>query len=111
MPEMTAAEAAGQPICDSLDDIIKVLDAMYNSEKFIKKADYWSRCAGEAALILHRIASGELAPVPNGFPVETGQRVGNWKIIGADFQSRTITLKENQSDMHQTQSGKDDSHE
>jgi rubrerythrin len=63
MSKMTAAEEAEKPIYDSLNDIIKALDAMYNSKKFIRKADYWARCAGEAASILRRVASGELAPV------------------------------------------------
>lgn len=46
-----------------------------------------------AASVLRRVASGELAPAPTGFPIEIGKEVGNWKIIGADYQSRTITMK------------------
>lgn len=68
-------------MCDNLSDIIKALDAMYNSEKFIKKADYWSRCAGEAASILRRVASGELRSVVHAHWIPDSSNPGNDPLI------------------------------
>jgi Pyruvate/2-oxoacid:ferredoxin oxidoreductase delta subunit len=64
MNEMTAEHAT--EMYDSLNDIIAALDAMHNSKKLWWKADYWVRCAGEAASYLRKIASGEYKPVVHG---------------------------------------------
>ena len=72
---------------DSLDDIISALNAMYSSKKMIRKADYWARCAGEAANLLRKCC------IPD-WPIDVGRKIGKWKIVGADYLNRTITLQE-----------------
>lgn len=41
------------------------------------------------------IISGDIPHcLPEGFPITIGETIGNWRIVGADYERKTITLRE-----------------